>query len=137
MFSLFQGQDIEPVDLINVQTFAQRVIGLADYRTRLYDYLVAKMSDVAPNLAALVGDMVGARLISHAGSLTNLAKSPSSTLQVLGAQKSLFRCILSFVLVRNFTYFTAVADCGIKFQGTENTQVRSDKSFVIHRACIC
>ncbi|KAL0796432.1 hypothetical protein Bca101_067809 [Brassica carinata] len=85
------GQDLSPLDLINVQTFAKKVMDLADYRKKLYDYLVAKMSDIAPNLAALIGDMVGARLISHAGSLTNLAKCPSSTLQILGAEKSLFR----------------------------------------------
>ncbi|KAF2577343.1 hypothetical protein F2Q68_00006970 [Brassica cretica] len=66
---------------------------LADYRKKLYDYLVSKMSDIAPNLAALIGDMVGARLISHAGSLTNLAKCPSSTLQILGAEKALFRAL--------------------------------------------
>lgn len=89
---LSTGQDLSPVDLINVQTFAQRVMDLADYRKKLYDYLVAKMSDIAPNLAALIGEMVGARLISHAGSLTNLAKCPSSTLQILGAEKALFRC---------------------------------------------
>jgi nucleolar protein 56 len=49
------------------------------------------MGDVAPNLAALIGEMVGARLISHAGSLTNLAKYPASTVQILGAEKALFR----------------------------------------------
>ncbi|KAJ0263918.1 Nop domain-containing protein [Hirschfeldia incana] len=87
------GQDLSPLDLINVQTFAQKVMDLADYRKKLYDYLVAKMSDIAPNLAALIGEMVGARLISHAGSLTNLAKCPSSTLQILGAEKALFRAL--------------------------------------------
>ncbi|KAG7581721.1 Nop domain superfamily [Arabidopsis suecica] len=87
------GQDLSPVDLINVQSFAQRVMDLADYRKKLYDYLVTKMSDIAPNLASLIGEMVGARLISHAGSLTNLAKCPSSTLQILGAEKALFRAL--------------------------------------------
>ncbi|KFK35536.1 hypothetical protein AALP_AA4G003300 [Arabis alpina] len=87
------GQDLSPIDLINVQTFAQKVMDLADYRKKLYDYLVAKMGDIAPNLAALIGDMVAARLISHAGSLTNLAKCPSSTLQILGAEKALFRAL--------------------------------------------
>ncbi|QCD95742.1 nucleolar protein 56 [Vigna unguiculata] len=87
------GQDLSPVDLINVQQFAQRVMDLAEYRKNLYDYLVAKMSDIAPNLASLIGEVVGARLISHAGSLTNLAKCPSSTLQILGAEKALFRAL--------------------------------------------
>nr|XP_043616796.1 nucleolar protein 56-like [Erigeron canadensis] len=87
------GQDLSPVDLINVKMFAQRVMDLAEYRKKLFDYLVSKMSDIAPNLAALIGEVVGARLISHAGSLTNLAKCPSSTLQILGAEKALFRAL--------------------------------------------
>lgn len=87
------GQDLSPVDLINVKMFAQRVMDLVEYRKDLYDYLVAKMHDIAPNLASLIGEVVGARLISHAGSLTNLAKCPSSTLQILGAEKALFRAL--------------------------------------------
>ncbi|KAL9170138.1 hypothetical protein ABFS82_04G124700 [Erythranthe guttata] len=87
------GQDLSPIDLMNVKQFAQRVMDLAEYRKKLYDYLVAKMNDIAPNLAALIGEVVGARLISHAGSLTNLAKCPSSTLQILGAEKALFRAL--------------------------------------------
>ncbi|KAL8857431.1 MAG: hypothetical protein Q9198_010725, partial [Flavoplaca austrocitrina] len=51
------------------------------------------MQAVAPNLTALVGELVGARLISHAGSLMNLAKSPASTIQILGAEKALFRAL--------------------------------------------
>jgi nucleolar protein 56 len=50
-------------------------------------------TQVAPNLGALIGDIVGARLISHAGSLTNLAKYPASTVQILGAEKALFRAL--------------------------------------------
>lgn len=93
VFSKFSaGQDLSPIDLINVQQFAQRVMDLSEYRRKLYDYLVTKMNDIAPNLASLIGEVVGARLISHAGSLTNLAKCPSSTLQILGAEKALFRC---------------------------------------------
>ena len=50
-------------------------------------------TQIAPNLQALIGDFVGARLISHAGSLTNLAKYPASTVQILGAEKALFRAL--------------------------------------------
>lgn len=56
-------------------------------------YLIEKMHLVAPNLSALVGEIIGARLISHAGSLTNLAKYPASTVQILGAEKALFRAL--------------------------------------------
>ncbi|KAL2321701.1 hypothetical protein Fmac_026080 [Flemingia macrophylla] len=76
-----------------IEDKAKLVMDLSEYRKNLYDYLVAKMSDIAPNLASLIGEVVGARLISHAGSLTNLAKCPSSTLQILGAEKALFRAL--------------------------------------------
>merc|ERR1719192_3228671 len=87
------GMDIAPLDLMNIEKFATRVIALADYRKELQEYLRSKMGAVAPNLAALIGDVVGARLISHAGSLTNLAKYPASTVQILGAEKALFRAL--------------------------------------------
>ncbi|CAK9830662.1 Nucleolar protein 56 [Anthophora retusa] len=87
------GMDISPVDLLNIQMFAARVIALADYRKQLAEYLKSKMAGVAPNLATLIGDQVGARLIAHAGSLTNLAKYPASTVQILGAEKALFRAL--------------------------------------------
>jgi len=87
------GMDIGQVDLINIDRFSNRVVGLAEYRKELSEYLQSKMSIVAPNLAALIGDNVGARLISHAGSLTSLAKYPASTVQILGAEKALFRAL--------------------------------------------
>merc|ERR1712223_1433691 len=65
----------------------------ADYRKMVSSYLQDKMALVAPNLATLIGETVGARLISHAGSLTNLAKYPASTVQILGAEKALFRAL--------------------------------------------
>ncbi|XP_035442208.2 nucleolar protein 56 [Spodoptera frugiperda] len=87
------GMDISPVDLINIQMFAGRVVGLSNYRKQIAEYLHTKMESVAPNLTTLVGDQVGARLISKAGSLTSLAKYPASTLQILGAEKALFRAL--------------------------------------------
>jgi len=87
------GMDISPVDLLNIDMFASRVVALADYRKMVATYLQEKMASVAPNLATLIGDTVGARLISHAGSLTNLAKYPASTVQILGAEKALFRAL--------------------------------------------
>ncbi|CAI5704330.1 unnamed protein product [Peronospora effusa] len=87
------GMDMSEIDMINVDNFTTRLVKLAEYRRQLHDYLVSKMSTVAPNLASLIGESVGARLISHAGSLTNLAKCPASTVQILGAEKALFRAL--------------------------------------------
>jgi len=89
------GQDISEFDMQNIEKFAERVIELAEYRDKLSEYLKKKMHDVAPNLSALIGEQVGARLISKAGSLTNLAKLPASTIQILGAEKALFRALKS------------------------------------------
>ena len=77
----------------NINNFTERLIALGEYRKQLHEYLISKMNCVAPNLGALIGEMVAARLISHAGSLTNLAKCPASTVQILGAEKALFRAL--------------------------------------------
>ncbi|KAJ6688328.1 hypothetical protein OIU74_016946 [Salix koriyanagi] len=63
------GQDLSPIDLINVQQFAQRVMDLSEYRKKLHEYLITKMNDIAPNLASLIGEMI------------------------LGAEKALFRAL--------------------------------------------
>jgi len=89
------GADISELDLINITHFATRVISLSEYRKKLSAYLAKKMNDIAPNLSALLGETIGARLISHSGSLNSLAKQPSSTVQILGAEKALFRALLS------------------------------------------
>ncbi|XP_007465444.1 PREDICTED: nucleolar protein 56 [Lipotes vexillifer] len=87
------GMDISAIDLINIESFSSRVASLSEYRQSLHTYLRSKMSQVAPSLSALIGEAVGARLIAHAGSLTNLAKYPASTVQILGAEKALFRAL--------------------------------------------
>lgn len=89
------GTEIAPVDIENIDDFALRVINLTEYRHHLGDYLRSRMHNVAPNLSSLIGESVGARLISRAGSLTNLAKYPASTVQILGAEKALFRALKS------------------------------------------
>lgn len=87
------GTEISRDDLDNIKQLAEQVISLSEYRIQLFDYLKSRMHAIAPNLTALVGELVGARLISHAGSLINLAKHPASTVQILGAEKALFRAL--------------------------------------------
>jgi nucleolar protein 56 len=87
------GRDLSAADMEIVMAFAKRTASLAAYRKQLSNYLGSRMNQVAPNLAALIGDTVGARLISKAGSLTNLSKYPASTVQILGAEKALFRAL--------------------------------------------
>lgn len=87
------GTDITEDDLVNIFELADRVIELSEYRTSLADYLKFRMEAIAPNLTYMVGELIGARLISHAGSLMSLAKHPASTVQILGAEKALFRAL--------------------------------------------
>ncbi|XP_032685469.1 nucleolar protein 58-like [Odontomachus brunneus] len=87
------GTEISEEDAEYTQYLCSEIILLSDYRTQLYDYLKSRMMALAPNLSILVGELVGARLMSHAGSLVNLAKHPASTVQILGAEKALFRAL--------------------------------------------
>ena len=87
------GRDLSENDMENVMLFAKRCVRLAEVRNTIHSYLVTKMGIVAPNLATLIGETIGARLISRAGSLTNLSKYAASTVQILGAEKALFRAL--------------------------------------------
>ena len=87
------GTEISDLDIINIQSLAEQVLSLTEYRIQLFDYLKNRMNAIAPNLTILLGELVGARLISHSGSLMNLAKQPASTVQILGAEKALFRAL--------------------------------------------
>jgi nucleolar protein 58 len=87
------GTEIADLDILNIKSLAEQVMSLTEYRAQLFEYLKNRMNAIAPNLTILVGELVGARLISHAGSLMNLAKQPASTVQILGAEKALFRAL--------------------------------------------
>ncbi|KAF2008139.1 Nop domain-containing protein [Amniculicola lignicola CBS 123094] len=87
------GTDITEEDLETISALASQVVGLTEHRQNLSTYLSTRMHALAPNLTQLVGELVGARLIAHSGSLMNLAKSPGSTIQILGAEKALFRAL--------------------------------------------
>jgi nucleolar protein 58 len=87
------GTEISETDLINIKSLCDQVVHLSDYRLQLFEYLKNRMAAIAPNLTMMVGELVGARLIAHSGSLLNLAKHPASTIQILGAEKALFRAL--------------------------------------------
>jgi nucleolar protein 56 len=84
---------LSETDQIQIKKFSERVSDLINFRESLTEYLSQRMNAVAPNLSALIGDIVGSKLISHAGGLTNLSKYPASTIQILGAEKALFRAL--------------------------------------------
>ena len=87
--------DINPQDLEIMNTYAKSIYELQRTRKEIEEYIDGKMEDIAPNLRLLVGSSLGAKLISHAGGLKRLATYPSSTVQIMGAEKALFRHLKS------------------------------------------
>jgi nucleolar protein 56 len=87
------GASITEFELDPLRKFAIMTEQLFENRDQLANYIDEAMQEVAPNMRALVGALLGARLISLAGGLTRLARMPASTVQVLGAEKALFRSL--------------------------------------------
>ena len=88
-----RGGDISDVNLAIVQSIAKQVLDFHDLRKKLEDHVETEMQQIAPNLSAILGTAVGARILGRAGSLKRLASLPASTIQVLGAEKALFRSL--------------------------------------------
>ena len=87
------GAEIDDPDLDVLRSFCKLMSDLYKFRENSETYVGEVMKQVAPNMTTIVGAALSARLISIAGSLENLAKMPASTLQVLGAEKALFRSL--------------------------------------------
>lgn len=87
------GTEIAEEDIENICRLCSEVVAASKYRETLSAYLSSRMQTIAPNLTTMVGEQIGARLIQKAGSLLSLAKYPSSTVQILGAEKALFRAL--------------------------------------------
>lgn len=80
-------------DLEQLKAMCETTLQLHSVRQGLESYVDSTMEEVAPNIRALAGSLLGARLIALAGGLENMAKKPSSTIQLLGAEKALFRAL--------------------------------------------
>jgi nucleolar protein 56 len=87
------GADMAEQDLAEIQALSKNVLELYELRKNMENYVDKIMEEVAPNTRAIAGALLGARLIAVAGSLQNLAMKPASTIQVLGAEKALFRSL--------------------------------------------
>ncbi len=87
------GADLADNDLKQIQMLCRDTLQLYDARQSLESYMDSLMEEVAPNMKALVGSLLGARLIALTGGLSNLARMPASTIQVMGAEKALFRSL--------------------------------------------
>ncbi len=85
------GGDITEKEENNYISLANIIKNQLEYRAQLHDYVEEMMRTYAPNITALTGPKLGGELIEKAGSLKKIAMKPSSTIQILGAEKSLFK----------------------------------------------
>jgi nucleolar protein 56 len=88
-----KGGTISEGDLGRVRSIATLAIQLSSMRDALNGYVESQMKKVAPNVAEVAGATIGARLMAKAGGLDRLAIMPASTIQILGAEKALFRSL--------------------------------------------
>ena len=88
-----RGGDISDINLTIVQSIAKQVLDFHDLRKKLEEHVESEMQEIAPNVSAILGTAVGARILGRAGSLKRMASLPASTIQVLGAEKALFRAL--------------------------------------------
>jgi nucleolar protein 56 len=87
------GAPFRGSDLVEVTRLAQQILSFYDYRTKLTDYISSLAAEIAPNVSELAGPTLAAKLIEKAGGLRRMAMMPSSTLQILGAEKALYRAL--------------------------------------------
>jgi nucleolar protein 56 len=87
------GADIAEADLSQIQALAKNILEFYGLRKNMENYVDRTMEELAPNVRTVAGALLGARLIAMAGSLQNLAMRPASTIQVIGAEKALFRSL--------------------------------------------
>ena len=87
------GGDITEKNLGIVQTLAKQILDLFELRKTIEEHIEEQMNEELPNITAVLGAAVGARILAHAGSLKRLSSMPASTIQILGAEKALFRAL--------------------------------------------
>lgn len=87
------GAPFKGSDLVEITRLAHQIISLYDYRAKLIEYISSLAAEIAPNVSVLAGPILAAKLIEKAGGLRRMAMMPSSTLQILGAEKALYRAL--------------------------------------------
>ena len=88
-----RGGNISEKNFAIVQSLAKQILDLFELRKNIEEHVDEQMKEEAPNISAILGTAVGARVLAHAGSLNRLGRMPASTIQILGAEKALFRSL--------------------------------------------
>jgi len=127
------GSELVDKDLAAIKSLAERVLALFERRAELVTFLKTRMDTIAPNLTHMVGETLGAKLLSIAGSLMNLAKKPASTVQILGAEKALFRALKAKSATPKYGLIYSA-----KFVGQANNGVKGKMSRVLaNKLALC
>jgi len=124
------GATLDDADLEAIRSLATRTLERMDERQSMTDYLGDKMHTIAPNTAALMGDLPAARLLAKSGGLRYLCKAPASTIQVLGAERALFRALKSRGNKKTPKY-------GLLFASAQVTQADARNKGRVARALAC
>ena len=82
--STTQGKDLTKEELDIVTSSCEMAIDLAEKKARVFEYVESRMSFIAPNLSAIVGSNIAAKLMGAAGGLTKLSKMPANNISLLG-----------------------------------------------------
>ncbi len=88
-----KGSEVRDEDLQRISALSESAIQLSSVRDGLAKHVERTMARIAPNVTSVAGATIGARLIAKAGGLEKMARLPASTIQVLGAEKALFRAL--------------------------------------------
>jgi len=88
-----KGGELSDADLARVKALSSLAVDLSAEREKLNEYVESAMKRIAPNVCEVAGATIGARLMAKAGGLDRLATLPASTIQILGAEKALFRAL--------------------------------------------
>ena len=89
------GKDLSDKDMDSIMNLAEEIQVLIKYKEKTSSYLEKIMEKYCPNLNSVAGMVIGAKLLAHTGSLKRLVMMPASTIQILGAEKALFRHLKS------------------------------------------
>lgn len=90
-FKFSTGVEIKDADMEAVMGFARSILSVAENRKAMEKYLKERITEIMPNFSSIIDPLLAARFLSLAGSLEKLSRMTSSTIQLLGAEKALFR----------------------------------------------
>ncbi|MES1902980.1 MAG: Nucleolar protein 56, partial [Paramarteilia canceri] len=87
------GSNFSDPDLDMLQSLAAQLNTIQQNKLSLKNYISKNLNELAPNMTYLLGENVASQFIAKSGGLDKIASLPASTIQLLGAEKALFKAI--------------------------------------------